>query len=108
MKYKPDVPHDDEITWDAHDRVVERLLRITEERNMDYDEKDRSVYVFVGLLIIGILLLVGFLILKQDASPVVNQYELNGVTYTCEHYDDGGMECWDTNDPDVGFGKIGG
>ena len=42
---------------------------------------------------------------RQMEKTVINTYELNGISYICEHTK-GSMECWQTDDPDIGFGRI--
>jgi hypothetical protein len=110
-------PHDDEITKDMHDHVIRRHYRLKEEQEMGYSEwqyddvklqrSQKGVYVFGVLLVIGIALLIGFLMLKETApaQPLVETYVVDGTEYTCEHYDNGSMHCYQTDDPDIGFGR---
>lgn len=66
---------------------------------------DRGLIVIMGLLIIGALLgsaYFAFSIPKTEITFIT--YE--GITYQCEHYSNGDMNCRDVDDPDVvGGGK---
>ena len=47
--------------------------------------------IFIGGLVIGI----------YNLFTIPN----NGTVFECKHYPNGDMECFDLNDPDVGFGQ---
>ena len=102
------------IIWDAHDASIERHERLetymVPDRYVRPEKKDR-IYTFGALLIVGLILLAGFLWLARDDASVVTTgqqtYFLEGNEYTCTFYSDDSMECVSVDDPDIGFGKIG-
>jgi len=55
--------------------------------------------IFIGGLVIGIYNL--FTIPRYETTRI----PLGNTVYECDHYPNGDMECFDLNDPDVGFGQ---
>jgi hypothetical protein len=56
--------------------------------------------IFVLTCIFGIAYL-----FWKSGDPIIRNYELNGHVYKCEHYYDGTMNCFDRDDPEIGFGR---
>ena len=65
---------------------------------------DRGLMVIFALIIAGALLGSVYM-LSSTLQTEVNTYELNGVYYTCKHTP-GEMECWLSDDPNVGGGQV--
>ena len=64
---------------------------------------DRGLMVIFALIVAGALLGSVYM-LSATLQTEVNTYLLDGVYYTCKHTP-GEMECWLSDDPNVGGGK---
>ena len=65
---------------------------------------DRGLVAIMVLLIIGALLgslYFAFSVPKTEITHITHE----GITYRCEHYPNGDMDCVNVDDPDVGGGK---